>query len=389
MTIDWEPRAQALAAGLTPAGGLDLEWRRAFAETPRQVFVPSFIDDTAEGGCATVDGGDVGQRERWLGLVYSNASLVTQVRPAAADGTGAQRPTSSSSMPSIMAWMLQALGVRAGDRVLEIGTGTGYNTALLAHRLGAPNVVTIDIDPDLVELARERLHGVGYEPTLVAGDGAAGVPAGVPYDAIIATAAVDHIPRAWIEQLRPGGTIVTDLRGGFSGAIAVLQKIDEHTVEGRCHTLDAAFMPMRQDVRYPLRHGPAAPLIIDRRNPAQGTTATEVGLVAEVRALRFLIELQLGAIAPDLFIGEDEVVIGCADGSWATASIVAGADGEHAVQQGGPRRLWDSVEAAVALWRRAGRPSIDAFGVTASTDKGEQRVWLHAPDSGISWPLAG
>lgn len=387
MTIDWAPRARALADTLDPESGLDIEWRRAFAETPRHVFVPRIVDNTAQGG-AVVDGGPR-QRERWLGLVYSDTSLVTQVRAAGANGSGAQRPTSSSSMPSIMAWMLQALSVRAGDRVLEIGTGTGYNAALLAHRLGAHNVATVDIDADLVEVARDRLRGLGYEPALVVGDGAAGVPSDEPYDAIVATAAVDHIPHAWIEQLRLGGTIVTDLRGGFSGAIAILRKIDDNTVEGRCHTLDAAFMPMRHDVRYPLRYGPAAPLVIDRRNPARATTATDVGLVSSVRALRFLVELQLGATAPDLFIGGDEIVIASGDGSWATASLAANTDGEHVVQQGGPRRLWDSVEAAVALWSRAGQPGIEAFGVTAGTAKGEQRVWLHTPDSGTSWPLAG
>ena len=386
MTVRWETCALALAAGLKPEGGLDVEWRQAFAETPRHVFVPKFIDDTAEGG-PTVDGNDPGQRERWLGQVYADMSLITQVRAAGADGTGARRATSSSSMPSIMAWMLQALGVRAGDRVLEIGTGTGYNAALLAHRLGDGSVASIDIDPELVDTARERLHAFGLVPTLVAGDGAAGVPAMAPYDAIIATAAVDHIPPAWIEQLRPGGTIVADLRGGFSGAITVLHKIDDRTVEGRCHTLDAAFMPMRRDVRYPLRYGPAAPLIIDRRNPARGTTTTDVRLVADVRALRFAVELQLGAAACDLFIGGDELVVASADGSWATASLTTGPDAHHTVQQGGPRRLWDSVEAAVQMWHRAGRPTVGAFGVTASTEKGEQRVWLHTPDSLFSWPL--
>ena len=77
-------------------------------------------------------------------------------------------------MPSLMARMLEALDVRDGHRVLEIGTGTGYNAALLCHRLGACNVVSIDIDPTLIVATRKRLAGLGHHPTLVVGDGTAG-----------------------------------------------------------------------------------------------------------------------------------------------------------------------------------------------------------------------
>jgi SAM-dependent methyltransferase len=90
--------------------------------------------------------------------------------------------TSSSTMPSLMARMLEALDVRDGHRVLEIGTGTGYNAALLCHRLGPRNVVSIDIDPTLVAAARSRLADLGYHPTLVAGDGTTGAVQHGPYD---------------------------------------------------------------------------------------------------------------------------------------------------------------------------------------------------------------
>src|SRR5262249_58840760 len=116
---------------------------------------------------------------------------------------------------------------------------------LLCHRLGDTNVASIDIDQVLVDQARMRLGELGYAPLLVAGDGADGLPAAAPYDAILATAAVDHIPPAWIEQLRPGGIIVTDLRGGFSGPMVRLPNINNVTVSGRCGRLNAAFMPVR------------------------------------------------------------------------------------------------------------------------------------------------
>ncbi len=384
---DWQPLAGALAATLEADGGLrEPAWRRAFTEIPRHLFVPRFLEQV-NGAERVIDGADPAERDRWLKQVYSDMNLITQVKASDADGRGGRRPTSSSSMPSIMAWMLQALDLADGRRVLEIGTGTGYNAALLCHRLGDANVASIDIDPALVEQARQHLAILGYAPTLAAGDGAAGLLDAAPYDAILATAAVDHIPPAWIEQLRTGGVIVADLRGGFSGAMIRLRKIDDDTVEGRCQNYDAAFMPMRRELSYALRQGALSPLAMDRRNPQRGTTSTDPRLVADLRGLRFLVELQLAGTHLDLFVGGDEVVVTATDGSWAAATLAAAADGTHAVAQAGPRRLWDSVEAAVTIWNHADKPDIAVFGVTANADIDDQRVWLGDPKSAYSWPL--
>lgn len=385
-TTDWRSLADGLARSLEADHGLrDAAWTRAFAETPRHQFVPSYIehDGSTE---RVVDGADLSQRDRWLDRVYSDSNLITQVRPSDDDGHG-RRPTSSSSMPSVMAWMLDALDVSDDHRVLEIGTGTGYNAALLCHRLGDASVASVEIDPVLVKEAEHRLAELGYAPALAVGDGASGMPDAAPFDAILATASVDHIPPAWIEQLRPGGVIVTDLRGSFSGAMVRLRKIDDYTVQGWCTSYDAAFMPMRRDLSYSLRQGASARLVMDRRNPQRATTMTDPRLIADTRSLRFVIELQLAGTHSDLFAGTDEIVVTGPDGSWATAGLNAAADGTHAVQQAGPRRLWDSVEAALTTWRGSGAPKIDAFGVTATTDADEQRVWLGDPKSAHSWPL--
>ncbi len=381
MTGRWDQLARHLADALKTEGGLDPEWRDCFAAVPRHRFVPQFLD--ADGEWVT----ESDDKARWLDEVYADTNLITQVRAAGTEVGSGERPTSSSSMPGIMAWMLQTLEVTSGDSVLEIGTGTGYNAALLSQRLGADHVTSIDIDPDLVDAARDRLSSAGYAPTLITGDGADGYPDNGPYDAIIATAAVDYIPPDWIEQLTPGGRIVADLRGDFSGAMTTLRKIDRDTAEGRCHSLDAAFMPMRRDLRYPQRHGPTVPLVMDRRNPQRATTSTDVQLVARLPSLRFTIELQLGATSTDLFTTDDEVVITSVDDSWATATLNANQHGLRQIQQGGPRRIWDSVEAAFTTWHKAGRPTLDDFGVTATTDKNDQRVWLHTADTPHSWPL--
>lgn len=123
------------------------------------------------------------------------------------------RPISSSSQPTIMAIMLDQLGVRRGHRVLEIGAGTGFNAALLAHIVGERGRVTsIDLDADTIERARENLDAAGCpDVVLVTGDGALGHPDGAPYDRIIATVGVWDLAPAWRDQLRPSGRLVVPL----------------------------------------------------------------------------------------------------------------------------------------------------------------------------------
>ncbi|MFD0443998.1 methyltransferase domain-containing protein [Streptomyces indonesiensis] len=178
-------------------------WRAAFLSVPRELFVPDFTV-RAQGGLHRYSQGD----PAWLAAAYQDVSLLTQFDQ---DGTA----TSSSTQPSLMAEMLEALDVRDGDTVLEIGAGTGYNAALLSHRLGPDHVVTVDVDPDLVAAAKTRLRSAGYEPTLVAGDGMAGYSKRAPYDRLLATCGVGRIPTPWRDQLRPGGVIVANIGCGI------------------------------------------------------------------------------------------------------------------------------------------------------------------------------
>lgn len=150
--------------------------------------------------------------------------LVPEVEPAAAytdepivirrDETG--RPTSSSTTPKLMARMLELTDVQLGDSVLEVGTGTGYNTALLSELVG-PNglVVSLEYDEALCATARTRLVELDARNVeVVCQDGAKGYPARAPYDAIIITTASFLIAKEWLEQLRPGGRLVVPFRIG-------------------------------------------------------------------------------------------------------------------------------------------------------------------------------
>jgi protein-L-isoaspartate(D-aspartate) O-methyltransferase len=122
-------------------------------------------------------------------------------------------PISSSSQPTIMALMLDQLGIAPGHRVLEIGAGTGYNAALLTELVGPDGaVVSIDIDQAIVDGATEHLAAAGYpQVTVICHDGADGYAPSAPYDRIIATVGVWDLAPAWLEQLAPGGRIVVPL----------------------------------------------------------------------------------------------------------------------------------------------------------------------------------
>jgi|HubBroStandDraft_4_1064222.scaffolds.fasta_scaffold42244_2 protein-L-isoaspartate(D-aspartate) O-methyltransferase len=156
----------------------------AFASVPRHLFVPGVAPDAA----------------------YADDALVIKY-----DASGV--PVSSSSQPAMMAIMLEQLGLEPGHRVLEIGTGSGYNAAVLAHITGpAGRVVTVDIDQDLVADARDRLVAAGFpEVTVRCADGGFGAPDAAPFDRVIVTAGAWDIAPAWLDQLGPGGRLVLPL----------------------------------------------------------------------------------------------------------------------------------------------------------------------------------
>src|SRR5690625_874242 len=135
-------------------------------------------------------------QDRWLEVAYEDTQLNTQVDDGTENGTG--YPTSSASMPSIVANMLTKLDAAPDMSVLEIGTGTGYNAALLCHLLGEDAVTTIEVDPTVAEQARARLASAGFAPLVVTGDGTQGWSARAPFGRVISTQAVKRVPSAWI-----------------------------------------------------------------------------------------------------------------------------------------------------------------------------------------------
>ncbi len=155
--------------------------------------------------------------------VYRDAAIVTH---RTADGI----PVSSSSQPAIMARMLAQLELEAGHRVLEIGTGTGYNAALLSLLVGGRGeVVSIDVNPDICAAARRRLADAGASNvTVLAADGWAATQDRSAFDRIEATVGVWDLSRPWVEQLTPDGVIVAPLwlRAGLQASVA-FRKVGE------------------------------------------------------------------------------------------------------------------------------------------------------------------
>ncbi|MGV9349450.1 methyltransferase, FxLD system [Streptomyces spiralis] len=127
---------------------------------------------------------------------------------------GGPLPLSCASVPSVVAMMLSQLDVQPGDRILEIGAGTGYNAALLAELAGeSGHVTSIDIDPDVALHARTMLDRAGYQHVhVMERDGLIGAPENAPYDRMLAAVGLWDVPTAWWEQLKEGGRLVLPLR---------------------------------------------------------------------------------------------------------------------------------------------------------------------------------
>jgi protein-L-isoaspartate(D-aspartate) O-methyltransferase len=308
-----------------------------------------------------------------LDLVYSDRLLII-----------AENPDSSSSMPSMVARFLRLLDVANANTVLEIGTGSGYNAALLCERLGAGGVTSIDVNDVLVEAARPALARLGYAPTLAVADGYNGYSLGAPYDRIIATCSVPRIPSAWIDQLAPDGVLVAPLSNHM---LVGLRRRADGSLCGGANS--CAFMRLRS---------PALPVVQESNLADDQGDTKRLGkwfdwYLSNIPASRTAVPNLYACLrTPDLqFSGQawDEsrpALTGRDDGSWARLRRLD--DGGYEVTQGGPRRLWDIYEAALDEWMALERPTWTRFGMLITPDR-HQLVWLDSPESGHSWELQG
>ncbi|MEU4803619.1 methyltransferase domain-containing protein [Actinosynnema sp. NPDC023587] len=381
-----------LVADLRADDAVPPAWVDVFAAVDRGAFIPArcWVDDRT-GRPAPFD--RVTDPDGWAAAVYSDRPIVTQLDDGATVWPDTSRnPTSSASQPSLVLAMLDALDVEPGRRVLEIGTGTGWNAALLATRLGDDHVTTVELDAELADRARRALKDAGVDPTVVTGDGTAGYPARAPFDRVISTAAVaaGRIPLPWVEQTaRPGGQLLIPWRTTWGAA--VLMKLIVHdggTVIGSVAG-DAYFMALR-DHRAPWGHAARfGGLAEDSDLPATVTTLPP-HQVAYDRDGMFAVGVQVPDVQHSVAHDDSDadvwelLLFHVDSGSWATVRTTPDATtaGRFEVRRHGPRRLWDEVETAHGWWVGQGRPSRFEFGLTVTPD--DQQVWLGEPDNTVT-----
>ena len=206
---------EALAAGGTVRSQSVLD---AMRSVPRELFVPRFWAPVVEGGGQEVRewrpmAGDLGAETALL-LAYDVDRALALKPPQRYPGTG--QVLSTASAPRVVGCMLELLELSPGDRVLEIGTGSGYNAALLRRLVGdTGHVTSVEIDNEVAEEAAAHLADAGCgDVEVVVGDGYHGVPEAAPFDRVVATAGCDDIAPAWLAQLGPGGQCLLPLRHG-------------------------------------------------------------------------------------------------------------------------------------------------------------------------------
>jgi len=348
----------------------------AFADVPRHCFVPSFFMPTTRLWWLAVDS----RHPVYYPLVYADTALTTQlaggIEPDPDAGKIDGSATSGSNPPGLMAAMLEALDLSGTETVLEIGTGTGYNAAVLSHRLGAQRVTTIEIDPVMAELARRRLAVCGYAPTVEIGDGEHGWDLGAPYQRVVGTCSVSRIPRAWIDQTCDGGVIVASLWRDLSTGPLVRLVVDSGAARGRFLPEAGGFIPARSIVPNPLLTMEAISREGDTRDAAVSS------YVLDDAHSGFFIALQLRGVTSATFTpdggGGEHLWLYAPDGSWARLDDIT-----MTVEQCGPRLLWDEVETAHKYWRGLESPTRDRIGLTVNR-KGTHTFWVDTPQRPIS-----
>ena len=372
MTTSISDGTWSLVAGLYAAGALPAAYQHAFTAVDRAQFIPDRIwiggdedrDDTA------VDRGI--DPKAWGKAVYdATLPIVTQFD----EGTvtwpeQGYRPTSSASAPTVVAGMLNVLDVQPGDNVVEIGTGSGYNAALLSEIVG-PNVqvTTVEVDAEVAAEATARLDAGGYlhNVRVAVGDGVTTAPADRRWDRVIATAAVPlgRLPYGWVEHTRPGGVIVAPMFADLTSDPLVRFVVgDDGTARGHADAeLSVGFMHLRAERPARAALGAlawddeSADLIhtsVDMWDPVHDQAWCWAMAVA-MPSCRYNTYLPGERSERRLILFKDPV-----SGSWAS---IHGPDddGRLAVRQSGPRRLADEALAAIRWFAQRGAPPLEAW----------------------------
>ena len=345
--MNWEPRAAQLAAAVThPAS----RWRPAVTAVPRHLFIPRWWAWAAPGPGLWHDIWELrdgpASPAAWLDAAYADRSLVTQVGPLHADHASPDSrpeglPTSSATLPGLLVQTYRHAIISDGADVLDIGTGSGYGTALLCHRLTDRHVTSIDVDEYLTKAAAERLGSIGMQPHVAAVDATGPLPGA--YDRIVSTVAVRPIPASWLTALRPGGRLVTTITG--TSLIVTADKTPDGGAAGRTEWDRAGFMHTRTGPAYPADTLDQFTNIRDAKGDQITTGRFPVVNVNEAWDLYSMLGITAPGIEHHYEETEDRTRTAWMihpDGSWARATATA--DQAPVIHQTGPRRLWSLLD---------------------------------------------
>jgi protein-L-isoaspartate O-methyltransferase len=356
-------------------------WDDAISRVPREWFIPEVIyrQERDRGGNDYLPVSRSADTELWWDLVRADAAVITQVEDGhpGPDGTGYE-VTSSASQPDLVVDMLECLDPQPDDRVLEIGTGTGWNAAVLASVLGADNVSSIEVDAGVADQARASLDSAGFgQVRVVTGEGLHGWPAGAPYHRLIATCGVATIPWAWVAQTVVGGRLVVPVTNTYQPpGIAVLTR----TPTGATGHFagPAVFMSARAQ-RQP------RPRAVDSDSPGvlSHTNLHPYRWVGD-RAATTAIGQRISGITtvwrPSGPATGTAWLYAPATSSWASVEVTD--TRPYEVEQGGHRRLFDEIRAAYRWWLDHGKPSVADWSIDITT--AGQRIALRPPDTAAS-----
>lgn len=354
----WQERAAALAAAVTHPGS---RWRAPVASIPRHALIPAWWhgnpDSTGRARWHLRRGPD--DTEQWLDTAYTDQSVITSAAGHHADrarDTDAPlgRPTSSATLPSLVVRMYQRALIEDGHDLVDVGTGSGYGTALAARRLGEARVTSVDVDPYLVEAARDRLATLGLQPRLETVDATAELPCQA--DRIVATVAVRPVPAAWLAALRTGGRLVTTIAG--TSLVITATKREDGSAWGQVEWEPAGFMNARHKAgNYP----PGVGRLLTTARTANGDMVTPSPYPVVDVASAWDLASMLDVAAPGIVHGYQEeddgrrtALMAHPDGSWARAVGRGEPASSALVHQGGPRRLWDVLDHIRGTWLTRG-----------------------------------
>ncbi|MET9449007.1 methyltransferase [Streptomyces cinerochromogenes] len=378
----------AMVGRLTSAGVLtDRRLRGALLHVRREVLLPHAYVRVSGPGADPIewrllDGSHPKDRQEWLDLIHNDESVLLQRDGEPLDAL-ARGPVTGGRMTSMSTYTpatveaLQALGLAPGLRYLELGPGPGVSLALAATITGPGLATGVERDPHMAAFAQRNLDRLGVVAAMVEDDALAGHRARAPYDRIHSGIGVPCVPPAWVEQLAPGGRLLTTLATrtpSWPGQLLVARS-DEGRIEAVLRGGPRGYRPMlgyqwlsalAHRARIEADPGRARPTrLVPPPDDAYG-----FWLVAAYLAPGLVRDFQAGAMT----------IVAPEDDSWAVAG-----PGDGTVRVHGPRDVWAELEDLHARWEEAGRP--ETYQVDLTGGVGDQRVTSGPGPKALTWTL--